>query len=224
MASLLGTLQSALSGQTLDQISGTIGADPDTTRNAAMAALPLMLGAMNRNTNTAVGAQSLNLALERDLDGALLDGLGGFLGALQGGHGTQERGGFGGLAGGLAGALAGGGKATDGGGILGHIFGNKLPHVENGLAKSTGLNQQQVMQLLLTLAPLVMSALGKMKRERDLDAGGLSDVLGQEASRAREAAPSGVLGQLGKLLDRDGDGNPLDDLAGMAGGLLGGRR
>ena len=222
MTSLLGTLQSALSGQTLDQLSGALGADPDTTRNAAMTALPLMLGAMNRNTSTPTGAQSLDMALKRDHDGSLLDGLGGFLGALQG-RGAAA-GGAGGLMGGLAGALAGGSKATDGGGILGHVFGNRLPHVESGLAKSTGLSQQQVLQLLMTLAPVVMSALGKMKRERDLDAGGVSDVLSHEAARAREAAPSGILGQLGQLLDRDGDGNPLDDLAGLAGGLLGGRR
>lgn len=31
----------------------------------------------------------------------------------------------------------------------------------------------------------------------------------------------GVLGTVSSMLDRDGDGNPLDDLAGMAGGLFG---
>ncbi|MGH6613182.1 hypothetical protein [Sphingomonas sp.] len=31
----------------------------------------------------------------------------------------------------------------------------------------------------------------------------------------------GLLGKVGGMLDRDGDGNPLDDIAGMAGGLFG---
>lgn len=32
---------------------------------------------------------------------------------------------------------------------------------------------------------------------------------------------SGALGSLGKLIDRNGDGNPLDDILGMAGKLKG---
>ena len=34
----------------------------------------------------------------------------------------------------------------------------------------------------------------------------------------------GMMGKIGGMLDRDGDGNPLNDLAGMAGGLFGGKK
>lgn len=62
-----------------------------------------------------------------------------------------------------------------------------------------------------------------------LDAGTLSEI-------ASKLGGEGGLGQLSELLkgnsalsgltgmlDKDGDGNPLNDLAGMAGGLLGGK-
>ena len=88
------------------------------------------------------------------------------------------------------------------------------------------------------LAEKAVAALGKSHAEpgdtvelaaqkADLDVGKLSDVLTQ-------LGVEGVLGDLaGKLdanpqllgildmLDRDGDGNPLDDIAGMAKGLFG---
>jgi hypothetical protein len=64
------------------------------------------------------------------------------------------------------------------------------------------------------LAPLVMGALGKAQRERGLDPGGLAGMLGGEQQRAADAAP-GVMGMLGKFLDRDGDGSVLDDIGGM---------
>jgi hypothetical protein len=77
--------------------------------------------------------------------------------------------------------------------------------------------------MLVALAPMVMAYLGRQKREQNLDAGGLSDLLRREAGTAREAAPNDLLGTIGSFLDRDKDGNPLDDVAGMLGGFLGKR-
>jgi len=49
--------------------------------------------------------------------------------------------------------------------------------------------------------------------------------LGQFASLLSGAGgASGIFGTVTGMLDRDGDGNPLNDLAGMAGGLFGGKR
>ena len=36
-----------------------------------------------------------------------------------------------------------------------------------------------------------------------------------------QGAADGIMGQVTGMLDRDGDGNPLNDIAGMAGGLFG---
>jgi hypothetical protein len=213
MAGLLDVLGPALSGTTLQQLSGTIGADEQTTKRAALAALPLLLGAMNRNTDDPEGARSLATALEQDHDGGLLDHLGGFLGAFSGGTGAAAAFGVPGVD----------GRATNGAGILRHVFGDRLSTVEQGVGKATGLDRGQVMQMLVALAPIVMAYLGRQKRQQNLDGGGLSDLLRREAGQAREAAPNDLLGSLGAFLDRDGDGNPLDDVTGMLGGFLGKR-
>jgi hypothetical protein len=52
--------------------------------------------------------------------------------------------------------------------------------------------------------------------------GGLGDVLGSVLGGQqpqRTAPQQGSLGGLGAILDMDGDGNPLDDILGMAGKL-----
>ena len=206
MAGILDLLGPALSGGTLQSLSRSVGTDEQTTQRAMMAALPVILGAMNKNTNDPRGAQSLASALERDHDGSLLDHLGGFLGGAGGGMGS---------------APSVNAKATDGGGILGHIFGSKLNQVEQGVGKATGMDAQQVTKLLMMAAPLVMAYLGRQKRQQNLDAGGLSDLLQREAAQTRQAAPNDLLGTIGSFLDRDGDGSPIDD---VLGGLLGGRR
>ena len=201
MAGILDLLGPALSGGTLQDLSRSVGTDEQTTQRAMMAALPVILGAMNRNTNDPQRAQSLAHALERDHDGSLLDNLGGFLGSGRTANVPP--------------------KATDGGGILGHIFGNKLNQVEQGVGQATGMNAQQVTKLLMMAAPLVMAYLGRQKRQQNLDAGGLSDLVQREATNARQAAPPDLLGTIGSFLDRDGDGSPLDDVLGS---FLGGRR
>ncbi len=191
----------ALSGGTLQQLSSAVGTDEQTTHRAAMAALPLILGALDRNTNDPQRAQSLAHALEKDHDGGILDNLGGFLGALTGGGAPAS----------LPGVSP---RAADGTGILGHIFGNQLPQVQQGVGKATGLDSGQVMKMMVALAPLVMAYLGRQKRQQNLDAGGLSEMLNREASTAQRAAPNDLMGMLGGLLDRDGDGSPINDVLG----------
>lgn len=223
MNSILGILSQNLAGAPMGQLAQAIGADEAQTQRAVGAALPALLAGLDRNTNTNGGAQALAGALERDHDGSLLDQLGGFL--TQAGGQRQAGGGLGGLlgggggGGGLGGMLGGllGGKATDGGGILGHVLGGQRGQVEQGVSQASGLNMGQVAKLLPILAPIVMAAIGKHMRQRKLDSAGLSGALGQEATRARHAAPDGLLGHLTGFLDADGDGNVKDDLMKRAG-------
>ena len=53
--------------------------------------------------------------------------------------------------------------AFGGGGILGHIFGQRQAPVEQGVAKATGLDPQRAGKLLMMLAPLVMAALARAR-------------------------------------------------------------
>jgi hypothetical protein len=70
------------------------------------------------------------------------------------------------------------------------------------------------------LAPMVMGMLGKAKRERNFDIGGLSRTLAGEREAATQASP-GLGDLLGGLLDSNRDGSVADDVVKMGGGLLG---
>ncbi|HEX6640140.1 MAG TPA: DUF937 domain-containing protein [Thermoanaerobaculia bacterium] len=159
--SLLDDVQQQLGPESIRQISDALGADPATTSNAISMALPALLGGLSRNAAHPQGAAALDQALGAH-DGSILDNLGGLLG--------------GGAAGGIGGA------------ILGHIFGGKRDAVEAGVARGSGLNAQQIAQLLAMLAPIVMGVLGRMKRQKGIDASSLPDVLQQSAQPSAAGA------------------------------------
>ena len=194
MSSLLESLSRQIGGDSLDTISRQLGADRGATEQAVSGALPVLLGALAKNAGSSGGLSSLSAALDRDHDGSVLDDLASFLG-----DGAAQR--------------------HHGGGILGHALGNRQAAVEGAVSRNSGLDAASVQKLLMILAPLVMGALGKEKRQRGLDSGGLADLLGGERQRLERQRPE--LGMLGDLLDRAGAGNVLDDVAQAGAGLLG---
>ncbi len=113
---------------------------------------------------------------------------------------------------------------SDGDGILGHVFGNKRPAIEQGIAQKSGISMDKIGPLLAILAPIVMAYLGKEKRQTNTGTGGLGDLLGGlfgGGNQQQSRSGGEVMDILGGVLDKDGDGNPLNDLLG---GFLGGRR
>jgi hypothetical protein len=66
------------------------------------------------------------------------------------------------------------------------------------------------------LAPLVMGAVGRAKRESNLDSGGVSTLLTSEQEHLKQSAP-GVMGALSRFLDQDNDGSVMDDVSGLLG-------
>jgi hypothetical protein len=186
---LLEMIQQRLGNQAVDQISQKLGADSATTGNAINAALPLLLTAVARNATHGQQAQSIDRAIAKDHDGSILDDVPGYLSRSESASGT---------------------------GILRHVLGGKQQSVQTGLSQVTGLDAGKTGQLLATLAPLVMGALGKAKRENQLDSNGLSTMLTGEQERLKEAAP-GVMGGLSRFLDQDNDGSIMDDVGGMLG-------
>ncbi len=231
MSGLLDILTSQLGSDTFSKLGSTIGADQDKTKDAVAAALPVLVGSLAKNANSSPeGARSLASALERDHDGSILDNIGGLLGAagglggLLGGSESDSGGGLGGLLG-AAGSLLGGGggapKTLDGEGILGHLLGAKKPAVAEGVSKASGLDSGQATKLLATLAPIVMGALGKVKKERSLDAGGLANMLSGERQELEKKMPNTSVGGLLSMLDSDGDGDLSDELGKLGAGALG---
>ena len=199
-------LLSQLQGAPLQQMSRQLGIEPAQASAAIGAALPLLLGALGRNTAQPQGAEALFGALQKDHAG--LD-IGSVLGSVLGGGGQ-------------------------GGEILGHIFGGRQPRAEQGLGQVTGLGGDKAGMLLRLLAPIVMAYLAKRmfgQRQSGAIAGEgsqspspqvLGDILGQEHQRvSRQGGTAG--GLLGAVLDRDGDGDvDFADLLKAGGSILGG--
>lgn len=236
MSSLFDQLTQHVNTDTIGQIASQIGATPGQTQAAVSAAMPMLLGALARNSATPQGAAGILGALERDHDGSLLDDLGGLLGGLTGGGGGL--GDIGGMLGGLLGGgtsgvgSGSGGMMDMGGAILGHVFGGKQGNVAASLGKSTGLQSGQILQLLALLAPIVMGVLGRQnKQSGGLDQGGLADILGGAFQKSAAQAPASVTqgasgaGGIGDLLssvlDANHDGSVMDDLMKQGGGILG---
>ncbi len=210
---LIDLIQQHLDENTLAQLSQQIGADPQTTRQAVPAAITAILGGLHQNVQQPGGAAQLDAALANH-DGGLLDSLGGL------------------------GSLLGGGAGADGGGILGHIFGNHQPAVASQVGQRTGLDAGQAARLLMLLAPFVLSYLNRARQQQapadpagqvDPSAGtggilgGITDILRGETAHIEQNHPehAGILSQI--LNSAQGSGGILGDIAGMAGGFLGGR-
>jgi hypothetical protein len=200
---LTDLIKGQISESLIDQLSGQLGGvDRQKTAAATEGVLSTLLGAMARNASTPQGASALNAALDRDHDGSILNDVIGMVTGQAANTNINS-------------------KAIDGAGILGHILGNRQSGAVDMVSKMSGLDSSKTGDLMSMLAPVVMGMLGKAKRENNLDASGISDVLGGFAKQQQSSNPAMSL--ITGFLDADGDGSILDDVAGMLGkGLLGG--
>jgi len=207
MAGLLDLLNSDLGKQLISGASAQTGASENKTAEVLSMALPVLLGAMKKNAQTQEGASGLLGALSNKHDGSILDNLGSLLG---GGNVDQS-------------------VMNDGAGILGHVLGGKQPVVENTLSQKTGLDAGTIGQILKIAAPILLGVIGKQTKQNDVnDSSALSSILGSMLG----GQPKGNQSLIESLIDADGDGSVLDDVAGMVlgsnkkkgglGGMLGG--
>lgn len=176
MDSVIQLLISQLSGDAVGQISKQIGVDEQQAQQAVGMALPMLIGALNRNTNSSSGAEALTSALQRDHDGSILDHVAQAV--------TQKE------------------TIDDGQAILGHVMGDKQSGLVQSVSRATGMKPDQVSQLFAMLAPVVLGALGQMLRKKNLDAQGVSSML--ENERKTVESTSSNLVQLLDM-DGDGD-------------------
>ncbi|MHB9056273.1 MAG: DUF937 domain-containing protein [Paludibacteraceae bacterium] len=186
-------LNSPIGQSIVKNVAGQFGLDESQASSAVNTAIPVILGGLTRNTQTPEGAESLNNALDSKHDGSLLDNLGSILG----GGNTAE-------------------LQQDGGGILGHIFGNNVSAIQNGVAQKTGISLDKIGPILALLAPIVMGYLGREKSSNNVNQGGLSDLLGGLLGGGQQqSSAGGLLGMISGFLDKDKDGSPIDDILGM---------
>lgn len=189
-------LQGQLSEGLIDQLSQQLGgADKQKTEIAAQGAISTIMSALNKNAQSPQGAASLANALENDHDGGILDNIGSLFGMAAA---PQEP------------SMP---RALNGAGILKHVLGGKQSGAVDMISKMSGLGDGNTANLMTMLAPMVMGMLGKQKRQQGLDAGGIAQFLMNSVGSA--SAKQEEMGLIGKLLDQDGDGSVMDDLAGM---------
>ncbi|APG66426.1 hypothetical protein LPB136_05550 [Tenacibaculum todarodis] len=189
MAGILDLLNSDLGKTIISGVSGSTGQDAGKTSSVLTMALPVLMKAMERNASTPEGAEGLMGALKKH-DGGILDNLGGLFGG-----GVDET------------------VKQDGAGILGHILGNKQQGVEKVIGEKSGMDTGSVGNILKVAAPILMGVLGQQSRQSNVsnsaDLGGLlGGLLGGNETKNEQSF-------LEKILDADGDGSVIDDVAGM---------
>jgi hypothetical protein len=187
----------------VEAIAKQLGIPPAMASAGAEALLPAVIGGFRKQSDAAGGGDS---------------GLGSLIGML------------GGLGGGALAANVLGPEQTDinkGNEVLGQIFGSKdvSRTVAGHAANQTGIDPELLKQMLPILAMLVGGYLSARAQgtgaEQGGGLGGLGSLIGGLVGGGQQAAPPvGGMGGLGSLLDMDGDGNPLDDILGMAGKMM----
>ena len=180
----------------IDSMAKQLGVPPAIAKQGAEALLPAILGGFSKQAQAGGGA-----------------GLGGLLGQLGGG--------------GLLDAVLGAQTTPvdQGNDVLGQIFGSKdvSRTVAGHAAEQTGIDSGTLKKMLPILAMLVAGYMAKQGGGQS-GGGGIGDLIGGMLGGGGQSGSGGLggmLGGLGKLIDRNGDGNPLDDILGMAGKLRG---
>ena len=200
----------------IGQVAKQLGVNEQVAEAGAAALLPAILGGFKKTTQAQPGG---------------LEGLGGLLGSLGGG--------------GLFDSVVSPEPTPveKGNDVLGQIFGSKdvSRSVAGHASEQTGIDPSLLKKMLPILAMLVAGYMAKQSGGGEggglggllggmLGGGGqasgggglggmLGNVLGGALGGGGQAAPAagGSLGGLASMLDIDGDGNPLDDIIGMAG-------
>ncbi len=185
-----------LSGQlendnVLNQLSKSTGADTSQVQQLIKLGLPTLLQSLEKNASTEQGASSLAKALDNHKDDEV-DDIERFLENVD---------------------------REDGAKILNHVLGNNKEKVQNNLANQTGLQANQVLNVMSMLAPMLLGTLGKQKASNNVDSSGLASML--TGILGGQAGTDGnIMGAVSKILDADGDGSIVDDVGNILGGLF----
>ena len=196
MNSIYAELSRALQGAPTRRMGERLGVSESQAQSGIEVGQPLLLSALANNTRRRGGTSALARALDSKPDGSILEDLDG---------------------------VADGRYDEDGSAILGHVLGADRGNMEGRVAQFAGLDKGTMAKLLVTLAPVILGWLGKMKKGGG-GGGGLGDILRREDKGNRRGG--GGLGDiLGDVLSGSGPGQrQMPGCLGLLGGLLGGKR
>ncbi len=186
------TIGASLSPEITSQLAAAIGETPEKTGQAAKVAVPAMVVGLSEQASSEAGAaRLLDTIRSGGHDGASASDIGSMLS-------TPD-------------------KRSElfakGSGLLPSFFGRHTEDAVGALASHTGMRGGPMTSLLAFTAPLAMGIIGKHAREENLDARGLSSLLGGQRDPASRQLPSGI----GALLGAGGGAAAASRLVGHAG-------
>lgn len=185
-------------GNRLSELAGALGGEPDSVKTAATAAVPILLGGLQKRSNSPGGAQALFDMVSSD-EGGVLDN--------------------------ISGLMSGGDSSGLGSTLVGSILGDRRSDIEATLAASSGLSLGSIAKFLPMAAPLVTGFLSRKRTAEGLDRDGLASAVAGERQVLEDVGFGQWLGLLdgGDPVGADkGFQSGLSKIAGLGGlGLLG---
>lgn len=176
---LMEMLKDAVGDQLTNQASAFLGESTENTSSAVGAIMPALLGGLLKKGSDQQGAQGiLDFMSNANIDGSLLDNLGGMFG---GGEKTN-------------------GLLTAGSGILDFVFGRNssmLESVIDLISGQSGVKKSTSSSLMRMVSPLLMGVIGRYVKNKALDGLGLMNLLGGQKEHIQKAAPAGLFDKLG---------------------------
>ncbi len=182
---LIDMLKSQIGGPLASQLGKQFGESEQSAKLGIDALVPTILAGLLKQVTAPGGAEKLdNTIKDGGYEGGLLDDLSGMF-------------------------SSGGSDALSqkGGGLVSALFGDKAAMIAPIVARLTGMKSGSITSILVVLAPLIVSFLGKQKKLMGLDANGLATLLITQKDAIGAALPLGIADAVG--------------LAGMGGGVAG---
>lgn len=170
----LANIIGALTGNdTISELSKKFNIEPNKVSSVINAALPTLIGTMQKNAGTETGAAALAKAL------------------------SDHAGNSGSLISNLQNV-----DLNDGAKILSKIFGGNLTSILTGIGKQTGTTNNQVSSILSAIAPSLLNILGKLNTSGSGNGLGalLGTVLGGGGNSGKSGSVLGSV--LGKILGK----------------------
>ncbi len=139
-----------LSSDSVEGIAKRSGASSSDVTKVLSQALPLLLGGANDQAKNTDTASSFTQALSSHAKADTSD-LGSFLAGID---------------------------LADGAKIIGHLLGSEQDSTTKSVAKQAGVSQKKTASILSSVAPLLMSLLGKQTEESDVSDSPIGDLIG----------------------------------------------